>query len=195
MAKLYFRYGAMNSGKTMALLQVAYNYEERDQRVFIVKSTIDTKGEDSIVSRIGPSRKVDYFINPTDSVISLIKNNLEGISCILVDEAQFFNSNQIFDFLLITKQYDIPVICYGLRADFMTNSFPGSKRLFELADELEELVTICRCGKKAKFNARMVNSKFVSEGEQVAIDEKDDVSYESLCGHCYIKKVLKIKKD
>lgn len=148
MAKLYFRYGAMNSGKTMILLQVAYNYEERDQKVIVLKSTIDTKGEDYIVSRIGPSRKVDYFIKPTESIINLLKNNLKNISCILVDEAQFFTEAQIFDFFLITKQYDIPVICYGLRADFMTNSFPGSKRLYELSDEIEELVTICRCGKK-----------------------------------------------
>jgi thymidine kinase len=95
---------------------------------------------------------------------------------------------------LISKEKNIPVICYGLRSDFKTNAFPGSLRLFELADEIEELITICRCGKRAKFNGRKVNGVFVSEGDQVAIDDKDAVTYESLCGNCYIEKVQGIKR-
>ncbi|MFA5603530.1 MAG: thymidine kinase [Bacilli bacterium] len=189
MAKLYFRYGAMNSGKSTALMQVAYNYEERDQKVLVIKSVIDTKGNSRLVSRIGLERDVDILLSSHDS----LKNydiNYQTIACFLVDEAQFLTEEQVTELWIVSKRYNIPVICYGLRSDFQTNSFPGSKRLMELADELDELITICRCGKRAKFNGRKINGKFVSEGEQVAIDETNDVSYESLCGKCYIDKVL-----
>ncbi len=194
MAKLYFRYGAMNSGKSTALMQVAHNYEERDQRVIVIKSAIDTKGDDMLVSRIGLTRKVDILLNPSDKLTGK-KIQLDNIACLLVDEAQFLAKDQVTELWEIAKIKDIPVICYGLRGDFQTNSFPGSMRLMELADEIEELITICRCGKRAGFNGRMVNGKFVSEGEQVAIDEKNNVTYESLCGKCYLEKVLKVKVD
>lgn len=195
MAKLYFRYGAMNCGKSTMILQTAYNYEERDQKVIIIKSSIDTKGGSNIVSRIGLERKVDELIGPNESVIKKTKKYFKKISCILVDEAQFLTGDQAFELFIITKEYDIPVICYGLKADFKTNLFTGSKRLLEIADEFTELPTICRCGKKARFNARKVNGKFVFEGDQVAIDEMDDVTYESLCGKCYLEKVMHYKKD
>ncbi|MDD4547811.1 MAG: thymidine kinase [Bacilli bacterium] len=189
MAKLYFRYGAMNSGKSTALMQVAYNYEERDQKVLVIKSVIDTKGDKKLVSRIGLERKVDILL-PADASLKNYDIDYQNIACLLVDEAQFLTDKQVTELWVISKKYNIPVIAYGLRSDFQTNSFPGSKRLMELADELEELITICRCGKRAKFNGRKVNGKFVSVGEQVAIDETNDVSYESLCGNCYIEKVL-----
>lgn len=194
MAKLYFRYGAMNCGKSTALLQVAYNYEERDQKVIIIKPSIDKKGDNSIVSRIGIGKEVDYLITPEESIIEKTKDTFDKINCILADEAQFFTGKQIDELFVISKIYKIPVICYGLRADFKINLFPGSKRLLELADELTELETICRCGNKARFNARKVNGEFVSEGDQVAIDEMGDVTYESLCGKCYLEKVLDYKK-
>lgn len=194
MAKLYFRYGAMNCGKSTALLQVAYNYEERDNKVILIKPSTDTKGENKVVSRIGISREVDYLIMEDESIIAKVKAELASLNCILVDEAQFFSKEQINELFAIAKIYEVPVICYGIRTDFKTNSFEGSKRLMELADELTELETICRCGKIARFNARMVNGNFVSEGDQVAIDETNDVTYESLCGKCYLKKVMKYTK-
>jgi thymidine kinase len=190
MAKLYFRYGAMNSGKTTVLMQVAYNYTERGMKTIVLKPAIDTKGNDKIVSRLGIEKTVNFLVKKEDIVLDLIKDELDNTDCILVDEAQFMASKQIDDLFLITKLYNIPVICYGLRSDFKTNAFEGSLRLFELADELEEMVTICRCGKKAKFNGRKVNGVFVKEGNQVAIDEKEDVTYESLCGKCYLEIVL-----
>ncbi len=194
MAKLYFRYGAMNSGKTTVLLQVAHNYEERGMKVVILKAAIDTKGEDKIVSRMGISRKVDYLVKESDDINKwkdeFIKNN---VSCILVDEAQFLTAEQINQLWEITKIENIPVICYGLRTDFKTNGFPGSIRLLELSDELEEIITICRCGKRARFNGRKIKNEFVNNGSQIAIDEKEGITYESLCGKCYIEKVLKCK--
>lgn len=195
MAKLHFRYGAMNSGKTAILIQTAFNYEERGQKVLIIKPGIDTKGNDTIVSRIGVSRKVDYLINNDDSVIDTLKNNLKNINCILVDEVQFMTRKQIEELWYITKVFDIPVIGYGLRTDFKTNGFEGSIRMFELADELLEMPTICRCGKKARFNGRLINNEYVYDGDSICIDDKEDVSYESLCGSCYLKKVRKISRD
>ena len=193
MSKLYFRYGAMNCGKTTLLLQVANNYEERGMKVVIIKPLIDSKGNDTIVSRIGLSRKVDYLIKNDDNIKSFLKNCFRSkVSCVLVDEAQFLNKEHVDELFLFTKKYNIPVICYGLRSDFKTEVFPGSLRLFEIADVIEELYTICRCGKRAKFNGRIVNGEFVSTGSQVAIDGVDEVQYESLCGKCYLEKVLKI---
>lgn len=189
MAKLYFRYGAMNCGKSSALLQVAHNYDERDNNVILIKPQIDLKGGKKIVSRIGISRDVDYLIGKDDSIIETVKGEFNKANCILADESQFFSKKQIEELFVITKVYEIPVICYGLRTDFRTELFPGSERLMALADELFELETICRCGSKGRFNARMVNGKFVKEGTQIAIDEMDDVTYESLCGKCYLEKV------
>jgi len=188
MSKLYFRYGAMNSGKSTALMQVAYNYEERGQKVVVIKSVLDTKGSNKLVSRIGLERNVDFLLKQDDNIFSKAKQfKKDNIACILVDEAQFLHPNQVFDLYKITKMYDIPVICYGLRSDFKTIGFPGSIRLFEIADEMEELITICRCGKRAKLNGRKVNGKFVHEGDQIVIDEVGDVTYESLCGKCYLE--------
>lgn len=188
MAKLYFRYGAMNCGKTTALLQVAHNYEEKNLKIIIIKPTVDKKGQDKIVSRLGVERKVDVLLDKEDSILKEI--NLESINCILVDEVQFMNKKQIEELWLISKLKDIPVICYGLKTNFKGELFEGSKTLFALADELDELITICSCGKRAKFNARVINGKYTLTGEEVAIDNID-AKYESLCGKCYIEKVLK----
>ena len=193
MSKLYFRYGAMNCGKTTNLLQVAHNYEERGMRVLLLKPSIDTKANTKVSSRIGVEREVDHLVLPDENLkgyLSLIKDKTE---CIIVDEAQFLTEKQVDELFIFSKLTSIPVICYGLRADFRSELFPGSKRLFELADNIEELYTICRCGKKARFNARIVNGEFTLEGSQVAID--GEVNYESLCGKCYLKKVKKIKGE
>ncbi len=193
MSKLYFRYGAMNSGKSALLMQVAHNYEERDMSVFIMKPGVDTKGSDNLISRIGISRKVDHLITKEETLRTELENCAEQkIACVLIDEAQFLTKEQVDELWIFTKKYDTPVICYGLRSDFKTMAFPGSLRLFEVADILEELYTICRCGKRAKFNGRKVFDEFVSSGDQVAIDEVGDVTYEALCGSCYLEKVLKL---
>lgn len=192
MAKLYFRYGAMNSGKSTAVLQVAHNYEERGMKVLLVKPAIDTKGNEQISTRIGIGRPVDILLSPGETLSESVKGRtfhkkVADFDCIITDEAQFFTPEQIEEFFDIAVKQNIPVICYGIRTDFRRNLFPGSKRMFELAHSLEELKTICRCGKKAIFNARKINDKFIFQGSQVAIDGSDKVSYESLCGACYFK--------
>ena len=192
MSKLYFRYGAMNSGKTTLLLQVAHNYEERGMKVVILKPGIDTKGDDKIVTRIGLKRKVDHIVKNDKKLINYLCTLPLDVVCVLVDEAQFLTRDQVDDLFMFTKLKNIPVICYGLRSDFKTMAFPGSLRLFEVSDVMEELITICRCGKRAKFNGRIVNGEFTSNGEQVAIDGENHVEYESLCGKCYLEKVLGI---
>lgn len=189
MAKLYFRYGAMNSGKTTALLQVAYNYEERGMNVLLMKPGIDTKGSDLLVSRLGVTRKVDYLIDSGDDIVACVQDALEQkpIHCILIDEAQFLTADQVDELFLVVLHLDIPVICYGLRTDFLMNGFPGSTRLLLLAHSIEELKTICRCGRKAVINGRKVNGQYVFFGDQVAIEDGSETTYESLCGQCYLK--------
>lgn len=193
MSKLYFRYGAMNSGKSTALLQAAFNYEERSQYVLLAKPAIDYKGDKNILSRLGVSREVDFLIRPQDNLRQLFAENREevnsktgqDVSCLLLDEAQFLTEEQVDQALEVAVLDSVPVLAYGIRTDFQTKSFPGSRRLLEIAHSLEELKTICRCGKKAMFNGRLVNGKFVFAGEQVAIDG-DKVTYESLCPSCYL---------
>lgn len=190
MAKLYFRYGAMNCGKTMHLLQTDFNYRANNLKTLVIKSSIDTKGGNCIVTRVGLKRKVDILLKPNDNVRQVL--DLKDVACILVDEAQFLQPHQVEDLWKITKIADIPVICYGLRTTFTSKFFIGSKPLMELADEFEELVTICSCGAKAKFNARQVNGKYVTDGAEVAIDGVNDVTYVPLCGKCYIEQVMGI---
>ncbi len=210
MAKLYFRYGAMNSGKSTSLLQAAYNYEERGQHVVLAKPEIDTKDADRVSSRLGMSRQVDFLIRPGDDLRALFSAErtrvrhdavealipdpstaarAADVACLLIDEAQFLTREQVDDLLRIVVLDGIPVLAYGIRTDFRTEAFPGSRRLMELAHSLEELKTICRCGRKALFNARLVGGRFVFDGDQVAIDElsTDRVTYESMCAECYLR--------
>jgi len=189
MAKLYFRFGAMNCGKTTALLQVAHNYEEKGMNILLIKPKVDKKGEDKIVSRLGIERKVDILLDSKEKLKDIL--NLDNINCILVDEVQFMTKEQIKELWMIAKLKDIPVICYGLKTNFKSELFKGSKPIIELADELDELITICKCGKRAKFNARVVNGKYEKVGQEVAIDGID-AKYEPLCGKCYIENVLGI---
>ncbi|MDR2998956.1 MAG: thymidine kinase [Microbacterium sp.] len=200
MAKLYFRYGAMNSGKSTALLQAAYNYEERGQHVLLAKPAIDTKGAAQIESRLGVTREVDFLIGADDDARAMFACERDRIreqdaatllpqqvdvACLLIDEAQFLTPAQIDDLFRIAVLDGIPVMAYGIRNDFLTHAFPGSARLLAIAHSLEELKTICRCGRKAVFNGRLVDGRFVFDGDQVAIDGAA-VTYESLCGNCYL---------
>lgn len=211
MSKLYFRYGAMNSGKSTALLQAAYNYEERGQQVLLAKPQIDTKGDSAIVSRLGVTRPVDFTVSPVEDIYekflaeSARVREQTGlpVSCLLVDEAQFLSEAQVDDLLRIAILEGVPVLAYGIRTDFQTVAFPGSRRLLEISHSLEELKTICRCGRKAVFNARKIGDRYIFDGDQVAIDTSSDLSastssglsasgapavtYESLCGACYLE--------
>lgn len=190
MSKLYFRYGAMNSGKSTNLMQVAFNYEERGMKVKIFKPRVDSKGGNRLVSRLGVQRAADFSVGTEDDLYHVTEKWIqeEGkIHCILVDEVQFLKAEQIDQLLKVAIMLKVPVICYGLRTDFQMNGFPGSSRLLLLAHSIEELKTICTCGKKALLNGRKINGEFVFEGEQVAIDLEDNVEYQSLCADCYFK--------
>jgi thymidine kinase len=193
----------MNSGKSTAMLQAAYNYEERGHRVLLAKPAVDTKGDMGILSRLGVTRDVDFVLTPDADAYGKFQHHRErtikrfgrDVSCLLVDEAQFLSEAQVDDLLRIAILENIPVIAYGIRTDFQTVAFPGSRRLLEIAHSLEELKTICRCGRKAIFNARKIDGIFVFDGDQVAIDTSIEVSesgarevtYESLCGACYLQ--------
>lgn len=199
MANLEFRYGPMNSGKSMAILQMAHNYEENDKKIVLIKSVVDTKGGDYLVSRIGPKRKVQIKLNQKDSLLDpKYKDILSKDNCnaILVDESQFLTRSQVEDLWIISKEKEIPVICFGLKTNFKSEFFEGSKRLFELADKIYELETICSCGKKAKFNGRKVDGNFITEGEELVIDGVNkNIEYVPLCGKCYLRKVVFPKTD
>ena len=192
MADIVFKMGSMSSGKTTALLQIAYNYEKAGKKIIVIKPSIDKKGDDYIVSRLGIKRKVNVLLLEKEKIMDTL--NLEGVDYIFVDEVQFMNPNQIKELWVIAKLENIPVICYGLKTNFKGELFEGSKTLIEVADKIDELQTICpECGKDAKFNARLVNGNYTISGDEVAIDGLD-AEYKSLCGKCYIEKVLKYKK-
>ena len=183
MAKLYFRYGAMNSGKSTALMQVAHNYEEQGMRVLILKPQVDTKGGGELVSRLGVRRRADLLIPPEVDVFEAVRAASAGeqpLACVLCDESQFFTPAQAEQLFMVTVDLNIPVICYGLRADFKGELFPGSYHLLVMADKLEEVKTICWCGKKAAFNARFdEQGRVVKEGAQVVLGAND--KYIGLC--------------
>lgn len=194
MAKLHFKYGSMNSGKSIDLIRTAYNYEECGYDVIVMKPIIDTKGSNKLDSRIGLKRDVDILIGD-ESILELIKNKItDNLACFFVDEAQFLNKKQVDELFLITKKLDIPVICYGLRTNFKMESFEGSKRLLEIAEELEELKTLCKCMEIARFVGRKVDNKYTLDGNEIEIDSKNkNIEYVPLCGKCYLEKVKKIK--
>ena len=177
MAKLYFRYGAMGSSKTANALMARFNYEERGQQTLLVKPRMDTRDGDHVVSsRMGLSYPCIYF----DELRQLNPMVLQQNACIIVDEAQFLTKEEVHYLVHLVDDCGIPVICYGLRSDFKGDLFPGSRELLVMADKLEEVKTICWCGKKATFNARFdENGHVLKEGEQVVLGSND--KYISLC--------------
>ena len=187
MAKLYFKYGAMGSSKSAQALITQFNYEERGMTVWLIKpSTDDRDGADVIQSRIGLSRKASV-IRPEDSIVELYRST-GRTDVIIADEAQFFAPEQIDELRWIVDFEDIPVLCFGLRTDFLTSFFPGSKRLMELADSIQEIKTVCSCGRKATVNARIDgNGRVVTKGAQVLIGGND--SYVAMCHRCWRQKV------
>ena len=188
MAKLYFRYGAMGCGKTMQLLQVAFNYEERGHKVCVIKPETDTKNGTKILTRIGPERKTDLCFNKKTNIYNEIKKNFKDVHCVLVDEAQFLTPKQADQLMLITINLNIPVIAYGLRLNFRLEDggFEGATRLLQIAHEIEEIKTICECGHKATLNCRFLNDKLVTDGPDILIDDgKSKIEYRALCPACY----------
>ena len=190
MAKLYFRYGAMNCGKSTSLIQVDYNYRERHMKTLIIKPVTDTKGSDKVISRLDVERTADILATTEDNLYEIIEKWQQEkypVHCVLIDEAQFLTPSQVDQLFEVAVIQDIPVICYGLRTDFLLNGFEGSARLLLMAHSIEELKTICKCGQKAIANGRKIDHRFVFEGAQVAIEGEADVEYESLCARCYFK--------
>lgn len=181
MAKLYFRYSAMNAGKTTQLIQVKHNYEERGQNVLVLKPSVDKRdGVAKIKSRIGIECQA-LILDEKANIFNAVKNSNEQkkIDCVLVDEAQFLSKEQVLQLCDVVDNLNIPCMAYGLRSDFKGNLFPGSEILLAMADTIEELKTICWCGKKALMNTRLLNGKAVYEGEQIQIGGNE--SYISLC--------------
>lgn len=188
MAKLVFYYGVMASGKSNELIGTYYKYTPIGKKVVVVKPSIDTKGNDTIVSRSGSSLKVDILLTAEQSIFKYC-TLLKDAFVILIDEAQFLTEQQVYELWVITKQLDLPIIAYGLRSDFKGELFEGSKALFQYSDSLREMKGVCKlCGKTSSRNARKVNGEYVYEGDQVVIGA--DESYDPLCSECYIEHVL-----
>lgn len=173
MAKLYFRYGAMGSSKTANAIMVEYNYRERGQRALMLKPRLDTRdGERMVGSRCGLNAQCEY-------VDELDKLDVKQYDCVIVDEAQFLTKAQVEKLVRVVDEMNIPVICYGLRADFRGELFEGSQWLLAWADTIEEIKTVCWCGHKATCNARVVGGKIVKAGEQILLGGNE--SYVALC--------------
>ena len=183
MAKLYFKYGAMGSSKTATALITKYNYEERGMRVWLIKPAADSRdGEFTLRSRVGLTAEAEA-IGPDKDIRALYARR-EAVDVIIVDECQFMTAAQIDELRELVDREDLPVLCFGLRTDFQTKLFPGSRRLFELADSITEIKTICDCGRKATVNARLSPEGYVvTEGSQVFLGGND--SYIAMCHKCY----------
>ena len=192
MAKLYFKYGAMGSSKTANALITKFNYEERGMKVWLLKPAMDDRdGKDIIKSRIGLACSC-FVVTPETNIVNEYEK-LSGYDAVIVDEAQFLTPKQIDELRYIVDNMNVPVLCFGLRTDFLTHVFPGSMRLLQIADCISEIKTICRCGSKATVNARIdEQGNVITDGEQVLIGGND--SYEAMCYSCYMKKI-KSKKE
>lgn len=183
MAKLFFRYSAMNAGKSTSLLQIAYNYEEQGQRVQLFTAAIDNRaGVGKINSRLGLTREAQVFDDRTDFSALLPADH--GLACVLIDEAQFLHPDQVRQLHRVAHTCKLPIICFGIRSDFRGNAFPGSAALLTLADDLEEIKTICACGRKATMNVRLDDQgRKVKEGEQVVVGGNE--RYKQSCARCF----------
>ena len=193
MAKLYFKYGAMGSSKTAQALITKYNYEENDMKVWLLKPSADTRdGAATLRSRIGLEAQVDILPPTGDAYVRFQENHAGNCDAVIVDECQFLTPDQIDQLRAIVNDYNVPVMCFGLRTDFLTRLFPGSHRLMELADCIEEIKTMCDCGAKATVNARINDGYIVTEGAQVVLGGND--SYIAMCHRCYIRGIREHRK-
>ena len=193
MAKLYFKYGAMGSSKTAQALITKYNYEENDMQVWLIKPSADTRdGTDILRSRIGLTAGVD-IMTPDTNIYEVFSQRQGPCHIVIADECQFFTPEQIDQLRAIVDEKAVPVICYGLRTDFQCKLFPGSRRLMEVADTIQEIKTVCDCGVKAPVNARIDgNGYIVTEGEQVVLGGND--SYIAMCHRCWMQGILEHRK-
>ena len=187
MAKLYFKYGAMGSSKTANALITKFNYEERNMKVWLVKPSVDKRdGADVVRSRVGLEAPADVIF-PTDDIVEIYKSR-DKVDVIVADECQFFTEEQIDQMRFIVDNYDVSVLCFGLRTDFRTKMFSGSRRLFELADSITEIKTMCSCGSKATVNARIApDGRVITSGQQIFLGGND--SYVAMCHKCYMKRI------
>ncbi|MBR6595666.1 MAG: thymidine kinase [Oscillospiraceae bacterium] len=193
MAKLYFKYGAMGSSKTAQALITKYNYEENDMKVWLIKPSADTRdGAQVLRSRIGLEAAVEVISPEVDIYARFLGSRVRRCDVIIVDECQFMTEKQIEQLRAIVNEQNVPVLCFGLRTDFLTRLFPGSRRLMELADVIEEIKTMCDCGAKATVNARISDGYIVTEGAQVVLGGND--SYIAMCHRCYINGIREHKK-
>ena len=193
MAKLYFKYGAMGSSKTAQALITKYNYEENDMKVWLIKPSADTRdGVQILRSRIGLAAAVEVMTPDMDIYMVYGSDHLGKCDAVIVDECQFMTEAQIDQLRAIVNDFDIAVLCFGLRTDFQTRLFPGSRRLMEIADCIEEIKTMCDCGSKATVNARINDGYIVTEGAQVVLGGND--SYIAMCHRCYKKGIREHKK-
>ena len=193
MAKLYFKYGAMGSSKTAQALITKYNYEENDMKVWLIKPSADTRdGADILRSRIGLEAKVDVMLPDMDIFLCFAQIHAGKCNVVIGDECQFMTEVQIEQLRAIVNEFSVPVLCFGLRTDFQTKLFPGSLRLMELADCIEEIKTMCDCGAKATVNARISDGYIVTEGAQVVLGGND--CYIAMCHRCYIHGIREHKK-
>ena len=193
MAKLYFKYGAMGSSKTAQALITKYNYEENDMKVWLIKPSADTRdGVQILRSRIGLAAAVEVMTPDVDIYMVFGNTKVGQCDAVIVDECQFLTEAQIDQLRAIVNDYNVPVMCFGLRTDFQTRLFPGSRRLMELADCIEEIKTMCDCGSKATVNARINDGFIVTEGAQVVLGGND--CYIAMCHRCYIRGIREHKK-
>ena len=188
MAKLYFKYGAMGSSKSAQALITKFNYEELGMTVWLIKPSIDTRdGSDIVKSRIGLAARAQ-IITPDQNIAADEYRKLDTYDVIIADEAQFFTPAQIDQLRALVDEDDIPVLCFGLRTDFLTHLFPGSRRLMELSDSLTEIKTVCACGRKATVNARIDGAgRVITQGDQVFLGGND--SYVAMCHKCWVDKI------
>ena len=193
MAKLYFKYGAMGSSKTAQALITKYNYEENDLNVWLIKPSADTRdGAQILRSRIGLEAEVEVIAPHVDVYARFLGSKARRCDVIIVDECQFLTEEQIDQLRTIVDEHNIPVMCFGLRTDFQTRLFPGSRRLMEVADTIQEIKTICDCGAKATVNARIDGTgHIVTEGAQVVLGGND--SYIAMCHKCYVRGIREHK--
>ena len=193
MAKLYFKYGAMGSSKTAQALITKYNYEENDMKVWLLKPSADTRdGAGTIRSRIGLEAECEIATPDVDIYQRYREGYLGNCHAVIVDECQFLTVEQIDQLRAIVNDFAVPVMCFGLRTDFQTRLFPGSLRLMELADCIEEIKTMCDCGAKATVNARISDGYIVTEGAQVVLGGND--CYIAMCHRCYVNGIREHKK-
>jgi len=193
MAKLYFKYGAMGSSKTAQALITKYNYEENDLQVWLIKPSADTRdGVQKLRSRIGLEATVDVIGPDVDIYARFLGSKVRFCNVIICDECQFLTAKQIDQLRTIVDEHNIPVMCFGLRTDFQTRLFPGSRRLMEVADTIQEIKTICDCGAKATVNARINDGYIVTEGAQVVLGGND--CYIAMCHKCYVRGIREHRK-